>query len=148
MDLDVSCPIDHMMINENKVRITAFLVLLVSLIYVIAGYWILPVFLVIDFGLRISDLMRLSPLAFLSGVIYKKLRVKDKPVDRAPKRFAATIGLVLSLFIVATIFFQLDQISKILAIVLTFFAGLESIFSICFGCYLYSLLKGFKLISK
>jgi len=134
----MQCPVDFIPINENKARLTAFLVFLLTIIYLLNGFWLIIAFLFIDFSLRAFNFGKYSLLGFMSDAIVKQLKIKNKPVDRAPKRFAAGVGLVFSLAILLAAFFQQPTIVYILSGVIIFFAFLESFFAFCAGCYVYS----------
>jgi len=85
-----------------------------------------------------------SPFAFISEWFVKTCKLPIKPVYLPPKRFAARIGLLFSITIFILKLLAIDTI--IVSAVLTFFAALESFFSICAGCYVYSFLMQYKLI--
>lgn len=70
----------------------AFLVLVLAAICFATANSIIASFLLVDFTLRSLNLNKFSPLAFIAGVMIKLLQIKNKPVDRAPKRFAAFVG--------------------------------------------------------
>ncbi len=130
--------------NESKIRLVAFFVFLSAIIYFVTNAVFIPLLLTIDFALRSFDLGKYSPFAIVSDWLVKTLKLPLKPVYLPPKRFAARIGL---LFSVAILVLHLLGISIIiLTSVLTFFAALESFFSICAGCYVYSFLQRFKAI--
>lgn len=144
---NIACPVDQVAVNENRVRITSFFVLLLAVTYVFTNSWLVITFLLVDFLLRIFNLNNYSPLALLSGFVVKRLGIKNKPVDRAPKRFAAIVGVIFLTAILITLFLHLILLSLIITAVLIVFASLEAFVGFCAGCYVYSLLKGVKLIS-
>ena len=111
----LDCPVDFVTINENKARLVAFWVMLLAIAYVLTYNWLIVVFLLIDFLLRAFNLNSYSLLGIISGAAIKLLKINHKPVDRAPKRFAAGVGLVFS---TAILIAQLSGIS-IAAIALT-----------------------------
>jgi hypothetical protein len=133
----MDCPVDFIKINENKARLTAFFTLVLTLVYLKTGFWLLMAFLLFDFTLRAFNLGKFSPLGFLSDAVIKQLSIKNKPVDRAPKRFAAGLGLVFTAAIIISYFLGLTLVPIILSIVLAFFATLESFLGFCAGCYVY-----------
>ena len=137
----VECPVDFITINENKARLTAFFVLALTVVYLLTGFWLIMAFLLVDFILRAFNLGKYSLLGFLSDAVIKQLKIKSKPVDRAPKRFAAGVGLAFITGILAAIIFHLFTVAFCLAIVMAFFALLESFFAFCAGCYVYSIGK-------
>lgn len=133
--------------NENKVRATAFFVLLSVLLYLATGTILIPVLLALDFGLRAFDQGKYSPFARLGDLVVKGLNLGQKPIFYPPKRFAARIGLGFSISILAL---QLLGASTfLLSGVLGFFAALESLAGICAGCYVYNwLLPVWQKLSK
>ncbi|SDT09160.1 protein of unknown function [Mucilaginibacter mallensis] len=137
----MNCPIDFVSINENKARLTAFFVLVLSVVYLVTGFWLIIAFLLFDFALRSFNLGKYSVLGFLSDAIIKQLKIKNKPVDRAPKRFAAMVGLGFTVAILISIFFDQTIIAVSLATVLSLFALLEAFFAFCAGCHVYSIGK-------
>jgi len=142
----MNCPVDFIKINENKARLIAFFVLALSLVYLKTGFWLIMAFLLMDFVLRATNLGRYSLLGFISDAVIKQLKIKPKPVDRAPKRFAAMIGVLFTIAILASSVLQLHVVVFSLAAVLSIFACLESFFAFCAGCYVYS--AGKYLLSK
>ncbi len=134
----LNCPVDFIPINENKARITAALVMVLMIIYLFTNWWPIMAFLLYDFSLRASKSPHLSLLGRISNIIIHLLNIPNKPVDRAPKRFAAGVGFVITLSIAVLIGFELFSIVNILACVLIFFAFLESALGICAGCYIYT----------
>jgi len=141
MENDTQCPVDFVLINENKARLTAFFVLVLTIIFLATSLWIIMAFLTIDFFLRANNWGKYSLLGILSDAVIKQLNIKNKPTDRAPKRFAAGVGLLFSLGILILYFFQLTTLAIIVTAVLVLFAFLESFVGFCAGCYVYSALK-------
>jgi len=137
----MDCPVDFVTINENKARLTAFFVLVLSVVYLTISLWVIMAYLLFDFALRALNLGKYSLLGFLSDAVIKQLNIKNKPVDRAPKRFAAWVGFIFTLAILISFFSHLTIIAVSLAVVLSFFAFLESFFGFCAGCYVYSIGK-------
>lgn len=146
MNNKLDCPIDHIKVNENKIRVIAFMVAVLAILYLLVPSRIIVLFLLVDFILRIYNLTAYSPLALISDALVKWFKIPNKPVDRGPKRFAAGIGVVFLIAILLTLLFQQQLVSKILAGVLIAFALLESLGGICAGCHVYNLLKQLKLI--
>ncbi len=124
-------------INENVVRIVAAQVLVFSILTVITGWAVLPLYLSIDFFLRAFTGVK-PPFAWVGQQIAKSLKLEVKPIYAAPKKFAAGIGFVFSVAISVLLLSGLINTAKVVAGILVVFSGLESIFSICAGCYVYS----------
>jgi uncharacterized membrane protein YccF (DUF307 family) len=141
----MDCPVDFIKINENKARLTAFFVLVLTLVYLRTGVWLIMAFLVVDFSLRTFNLGKYSLIGFVSDAVIKQLNIKNKPVDRAPKRFAAGVGLVFTAAILAVFLLAVPLAPMILAVVMALFALLESFFGFCAGCYVYDFGKKISL---
>ena len=127
--------------NENKARLTAFFVLTLGTVFLFTEWWIIVAFLLIDFLLRANKLGKYSLLAILSDIVIKQFNVKNKPVDRAPKRFAAGIGAIFTVSILILSFMALNTTVFIVTSVLLLFAFLESFVGFCAGCYVSSALN-------
>jgi hypothetical protein len=85
----------------------------------------------------------------MSDAIIKQLKIKNKPTDRAPKRFAAGVGLIFTIGILILALLHLGTATVIVTAVLLIFAFLESFVGFCAGCYIYSILhKTFKLLKN
>ena len=138
----IQCPVDFVSMNENKARLTALFVLALGTGFVFTGVWFIMAFLVVDFMFRANNLGKYSVLAVLSDAVIKQLKIKNKPTDRAPKKFAAGVGLVFTLGILLLTPLHLDTVSLLVTIVLLLFAFLESFIGFCAGCYVYSILRG------
>jgi hypothetical protein len=137
----MECPVDLITVNENKVRVIAFFVLVLAIVYLLTDLWLIMAFLVVDFLLRAFNLGKYSLLGFLADAVIKQLKIKTKPVDRAPKRFAAAMGLVFTIAILLTAFLHFVVLANILTVILCCFATLESFAGFCAGCYVYSAKK-------
>src|ERR1700739_399651 len=141
------CPVDFIPVNENKVRLTALWVLRLVMVALFVNQLPIFIFLAIDFFLRAFNYGKFSPLNILSGEIVKQLKISNKPIGQAPKRFAAGIGFILSVAIVLLLIFNFSKTVLALSIVFASFAFLESFLSFCAGCYVYTFLLRTKLIS-
>jgi hypothetical protein len=140
------CPVDFIPVNENRVRLTALWVLLLVIISLFINPLPVFIFLMIDFFLRAFNHGKYSPLNILSGAIVKQFKIPNKPIDQAPKRFAAGIGFVLSAVIILLLLLQFTRSVVALSIVFAGFAFLESFLSFCAGCYVYFFLQRLKLV--
>jgi hypothetical protein len=141
MNDNLQCPVDFVPMNENKARLTAFWVLVLGIIFLLTNWWIIMAFLVIDFLLRANNQGKYSLLAILSDAVINLFKIKNKPTDRAPKRFAAGVGLLFTIGILILALLKQDTAVAIVTSVLLLFAFLESFVSFCAGCYAYSLLN-------
>ena len=138
MATNLECPVDFISVNENKVRLTALSVFLLSIFYTVTSYWIIVAFLLVDFSLRGFNFGKYSLLNKLSDLEVKIFSISNKPTDLAPKRFAAKIGLVFNAAILILNVAGQIVVSKYLAGVIIAFACLESVLNFCAGCYVYT----------
>lgn len=122
--------------DENTVRATAFLIIIVLAVALFFKWPYLVLLLVFDFITRALGLS-LSPLALFSKSISKILGLKRKPIFAAPKRFAATLGSVFTLLVFLLMLNEFDNSAFAVGFLLIILASLESFFKVCVGCYLY-----------
>ena len=153
-----TCSISKNTVDENVVRLVGFF----SLILVIFGFlfskWIF-LFLSFEFLMKIfPKTLKFSILRQIAiFIMHKILKIKPKPIGAAPKRFAAGIGFLFSIIIFTTIqgeifcsydckssdyFFSI--VTKILTSIFVIAISLETFFSYCLGCKIYSWLQFFK----
>lgn len=135
-----SCPVSGRRTDENVARIVAGIVVLLALISVLLGSALPLVLLVLDFGIRGFSAMESSPLKMVAHSVKRLARLDDRPIDLAPKRFAARIGFVLSALGIALFAVGADSGGAAVIGILAFCAFLESAFSFCLGCRIYALL--------
>jgi len=140
----LDCPVDFIKVDENRVRVVAFFVLLFVLFYLVNGNPLSVVLLLTDFLLRAFNFNAYSPLSFISGAVVKQAGLKAKPVDRASKRFASFAGVFFLIAILITMLLQYPLASKMLAVVMIVFASLESFAGFCAGCYVYTFINRVK----
>jgi hypothetical protein len=122
------CPVDFVTVNENKIRLVALQVFVLSILFLWIDFWPSMVLLVFDFFARSAGRSKFSVLSFVTEILVKLIKVGEKPVDQAPKRFAARIGFVLTLLTTAAWFLHFATASLALGCVLAFFSFLESFF--------------------
>jgi len=136
--MELSCPISANRINETVVRIIAFETLLIGLTCAVCGNYDAMILLAIDFGIRAFTNGKLSLLKVIAIQVFSLFSFPIKMTDLAPKKFAAMLGFIFCLVISLCYVFNFEVLTLALTIVLLIFAILESIFSICVGCYFYT----------
>lgn len=146
MSFDLTCPADFKAVNENKIRLTALWVVISALIYLRTNEIAFIAVLSGDFFLRAFNLGKYSPLHLLSDEVIRSFQLPYKPIDQAPKRFAAKIGFMLTVAILVAHILTWINLSHLLTIVIILFALMESAFGFCSGCHVYAIYK--KLSSK
>lgn len=137
------CPISRETRNEHVVRVVAALVSIITAGALAVGppfaSWILGV-LAADFAVRGFGRPRYSPLATLGRIVVNAFRLPPEPVDAAPKRFAARIGIVFSSAAALLFAIGAPLRADVIGGVLIACALLEAAFALCIGCKVYALL--------
>lgn len=137
---NIICPISDQRVDENIVRFTALWVVLLTGLTVLVPNIYIPFFLAADFYIRAFTKAPFTPLSWISRRMVKLFKLKPHMIDKAPKIFAARIGLSLSvLMLLAGIFGYTTALISIGA-VLMFFAFLECGINFCAGCWVYTYL--------
>lgn len=141
MSFELECPVDFKKVNENKVRFTALWVLLIVVLFVYTRWNVLIALLVVDFTYRAFEFGAYSLLNKLSDVVIFLVKIPAKPIDQAPKLFAAKIGLLFTIAILGSTYTSSQTATIVLSGILIFFAFLESFLGFCAGCYVYTFLQ-------
>jgi Domain of unknown function (DUF4395) len=136
-------------VNEKAARVVAGVVLITALVILATGaYWLL-VLLAYGFWARVLTGPTLSPLGWTAQNVVAPRLGPRKLVPGPPKRFAQGIGAVFSS---AALAFGLilghHAVAEGLLAVLAIAAGLESIFALCLGCQVFSLLMRTGLVPE
>lgn len=93
----------------------------------------------VGFAFRVAWGPRVSPLALLvTRVVVPRLPGPARPVPGPPKRFAQTIGLVVSTGAVVGLVAGSTTVATALLAVLVVAAGLEAAFGLCLGCVMFA----------
>jgi hypothetical protein len=132
------CPISNEMVNERLTRINAFFTILLVAAGFVFNSVLFPLLLLADFFIRAFTNSKFSPVSFVSGGLASLLHLSKKPIDKAPKIFAARLGFIMTLVIATLFLLQLYTVSMVVAGMLVFFATLEFAFGICVGCIIYT----------
>ncbi|MEC5178872.1 DUF4395 domain-containing protein [Arthrobacter sp. CG_A4] len=128
-------------VNEYAARITAGLVVLLSVVTLLTGFgWGLAV-IAVGFWLRLLFGPRISPLARLSVRVLTPLLGKTRLVPGPPKRFAQGIGAAMSTAAAILLAAGLAPAAWILLAVLIVAASLESVLGFCLGCVVFGILQ-------
>lgn len=135
-------------VNEYSARITAALVVLLSLVTLLTGFgWGLAV-IAAGFWLRVLFGPRISPFGVLSVKVLTPLLGKKRLVPGPPKRFAQGIGAALSTAAAVLFAAGLAPAAWILLAVLIVAASLEAFAGFCLGCAVFGLLQRRGLIPE
>ena len=118
--------------TENKIRLTAFLVFILTIIYIKTNFIFIPFFLLIDFAIRGFGFGKWSILGLIAEKLVSILKLEQKPIYFPPKQ----VGFIFSLLLL--IFNIVEINSIIISIILLICAGLEAFANFCVGCYVYN----------
>ncbi|GAA6525432.1 DUF4395 domain-containing protein [Intrasporangium sp. DVR] len=143
-------------VDDVTVRLIAAVVLLVSTAALATQQWWLLAVLAVDFTLRAVLGPQASPIARLvQQWIRPRVRAERRPTAGAPKRFAASIGAVLTVagtaaWLVHSATGSGAALAAVVAItvVMVAFPALESIFGLCVGCVLFGQLMRLGLVPE
>ena len=129
-------------VNEVSARLVAGGVALLALATVASHERWLLVPLAYGFIARVLAGPRFSPLGQLvTRVITPRLPVPPKYVAGPPKRFAQSLGALMSTAALVLAFgFGLTNVAYVLIGALAVFATLEAAFALCVGCRIFALL--------
>ncbi|WP_321777227.1 DUF4395 domain-containing protein [Sulfurimonas sp.] len=139
--MDISCPIAFREIDGTIVRIGAFFVSVVVIIYLFTSQIFLLIFLTVDFAIRIYGHKPYSPIYQLSHLVKRIFRFKANMTDAGAKRLAAQFGLLFSVMLVIEGLLDLTLLLHITAAALLACTFLEVLFGYCVGCKIYFIIK-------
>jgi hypothetical protein len=132
------CPISTEKVNEHLTRLNAFFTILLVAAGFVFNSVLFPLLLMVDFFIRAFADSRYSPVSYASSGLARLLQLGKKPIDKAPKIFAARMGFIMTLAIAILFLVGFYTASLVVAAILVFFASLEFLFGICVGCYIYT----------
>ena len=142
--MSLECPFSPKTANEQVVRLTAFLTILLVLAGLFSNLQWIALLLSFDFFIRGFTDRPWSPLRRAARAQAKMLRLKPKMINAGPKIFAARIGFIVCVIITLLAFADLQTPARILAELLVLMAGLEAFLKVCVGCHIYSLMQTIK----
>jgi Domain of unknown function (DUF4395) len=129
-------------VNEVSARLVAGGVLLLAIAAIVTQESWLVAAIAYGFVARVLAGPTLSPLAqFVTRVVTPRLGVEPRWVPGPPKRFAQSIGAVLTVAaaVLALGFDEQTAVDVLLALVIVA-ATLESVFAYCIGCKIFAVL--------
>ena len=108
--------------------------------YFVTGFALFPALLAVDFFIRAFTRLSYSPLSYLAHLFVKLMGTGEILIDKAPKVFAARIGLILTSITTLGALLHWSLLAYISGSVLVLFAFLECGLNFCMGCWVYSYL--------
>jgi hypothetical protein len=128
-------------VNEKAARTVAGLVAVSTVVALVTQQGWLLWLLALGFGLRVASGPRFSPFGLLATRVVAPRLGEPRLVPGPPKRFAQTIGLVVSLSAAVAVAAGAPTPGWVLAGLLVVAAALESVFALCLGCVAFGWLQ-------
>lgn len=141
-----SCPVSGVKVNENVVRVIALYTVIITAISLYFNLYALTFLLSVDFAIRAFTDGEYSVLRLLALKTVSVLKIQAKPVDAAPKKFAALLGYLFSINIFVFQFFDIAIVAQVLGVMLVSCALLEGVLAFCLGCVVYYQIERLKKI--
>ncbi len=131
------CPISDERVEENTVRITGFLMVIMIILFLSFCSRILVGAIALDYFIRAFTNWPYSPFAWVARKCIELLNGGFKFIDKSPKIFAARIGFLFAIGGFASSFMA-PMAGNVILVILGIFAALESVFNLCMGCLVYT----------
>lgn len=141
------CPVSSERVDENRVRTTAFGVLMLMGLFFMTNNPIFPAIMLVDFYIRAFTRLKYSPLSFLAHLFVRAIGTEPVWIDKAPKMFAARVGLLLTSLTLAAALLNLPLLAMVTGATLVLFSFLECGLNFCAGCWVYTFIV-FPLVRK
>ncbi|MDQ0922956.1 hypothetical protein QF038_001464 [Pseudarthrobacter sp. W1I19] len=135
-------------VNEYAARVTAGLVVVLSLVTAAAGSGWGLLAIAAGFWLRVLFGPRISPLALLSVKVITPRLGRVKLVPGPPKRFAQGMGAMVSTAALALFAAGAVPAAWTMLATLIVAASLEAFAGFCLGCVVFGFLQGRGLIAQ
>jgi hypothetical protein len=132
------CPVSPNKVDENVTRIAAFVMTAFFLTGIILKSYILVLLVAVDFAIRAFTDGKFSFIRTISKSAAGLLKLKSKPIDAAPKKFAAGLGFAMAALTGILLYSGDFTASYLVGAILILCAFLEGAFAICLGCHVYS----------
>ena len=137
-------------VDDVTVRLIAGAVLLLGVVALAAHQWWLYAVLAVDFILRAALGPQASPIARLvQSLIRPRVKAAKRPTAGPPKRFAASIGAVMTT--AASVLWLTGAAAPVvvaIGVVMVIFPALESLLGFCVGCALFGGLMKLGLVPE
>jgi hypothetical protein len=135
------CPIGRERIDESAARVNATIVVVVIVGAIVTQTpWILG-YLVLDYLIKFVFGFAYSPNCLIARAVVDMLDLECRPVDSAPKRFAALLAGFMSILALVMAYTLHSMVwFEVVAAAFVFVASLDAFADFCLGCYLFGLL--------
>jgi hypothetical protein len=144
----IICPHDTDTVNERVARVIAAQVIIITVVSLFTVSPLIMLFLAVDFGMRALRFQQYSLLRLIAAAAASVLLIAPRHTNAAPKRFAAGLGMVLSLVIGVLLFTELHLLTAVFGGMLIGCAALEAFAGYCVGCSVYTFLLQLKRLKR
>ncbi|MGB7820074.1 MAG: DUF4395 domain-containing protein [Ornithinibacter sp.] len=134
------------LVNDKAARVVAAGVVLMTGLALLTGWLWLSALLAAGFALRAVAGPRFSPLGRLAAKVVAPRLGEPKMVSGPPKRFAQSIGVVLTTVAAVSLALGAPVVAFSLLAVVLVFATLEAAVGFCAGCFAFAQLMRVGLI--
>lgn len=135
-----SCPIAPELVNETLVRTYSSVTLIAISLYLFTPFKEVIFISAIDFIIRVTIGVKYSPICTIIKFVLKTGNFPTHMINAGPKKFAAKIGLIITVLMSFSFIFELQTTSIVLGIISFSAVGAEAIFGYCVACKVYSFL--------
>lgn len=143
MTTNLNCPVSVNKVDENVLRTASFITVILLITGILLKSYLLLFLLSIDFSLRAFTSGKYSIIKIGAIKIASTINLPKKPVDAAPKKFAAALGTAFSSIIGIFLLGGNLGLAFIFSSLLGICALLEGVFAFCVGCHVYSIITIF-----
>ncbi|WP_427383333.1 DUF4395 domain-containing protein [Janibacter sp. G56] len=131
-------------VDDITVRLVAAIILVLTTVALLTSAWWLYAVLAADFTIRAALGPRHSPIARLAGAIRPRLTTPARPTPFAPKRFAATMGAVMTAIAAVLLLLEgslgavVGVPALVIGVAMIAFPLLEAALGFCVGCRIFA----------
>lgn len=135
------CPLLFRQIDSTISKISAALVMIGVIIYLITMQKWIIIFIILDFILRLSRYKRFSPVFQFSKGVQQLFKLPVYLEDAGAKRLAAIFGLLFMIGIIVSDFIGCSLGIWIIANIFIICVLFDLVFDYCIACKVYSAVK-------
>jgi len=119
------------LINEKETRTLALVAFISCVSFFLTGSTLIYWFLIIEFALRAFTDIGYTPVKLLSKLVLPLLKISPNLIPLAPKKYAALVGLLFCIGILASQYLNNILLTRILVGTMAVFAFLEFSIGLC-----------------
>ncbi len=131
--------------DENQYRIQSSIIAMVAAAFIVTLYLPLLLLLCYDFAVRALVTPKLSPFYHIAKWTIKTADIAEYKVSAAPKRFATTIWLILSLVTLYSALSGNEIATLLLSTLLVLCISADALMNICVGCRIFTWMKRYNI---